>query len=298
MELKKRGIIFLCAIDILALSILALMVLSIPSHKEPVLLSENIEIENPDTSNEVLGVTEEVSRTQDLEICCTVNCLTITSETSEAFFKGEEIDRVVLGKYVQENIYPFFENTSGGKVFVNNKNGEFQSWRSDNRVDLTGLTDKIHDALINSQPSLILEKKNLPGTDGTYATKYIEVDNSAQKLFVWIAGDVVREINLSGPVYGFQVYGVFPIIDKGIEPIAPGGKRMPYWMAFYRSVRQDSWYGLHALIWWYDGAGNKIYEKLSNIGTRQSAGCIRMLLEDAKYLYENFEKGDFILIHE
>jgi len=298
MELKKSGIIFLCAIDVIALSVLAFMVSSIPSYNEPVLLSENTNTEITDNSKEVLGVTEEASHTLDLEICCTVNCLTIASETSETFFKDGEIDKSVLDKYVKENISPFFENTSGGKILVSNKNGEFQSWRSDNRVDLTGLTDKIHDALLNSQPSLILEKKNLPGTDGTYTTKYIEVDNSAQKLFVWTAGDVVREINLSGPVYGFQVYGVFPIIDKGIEPIAPGGKRMPYWMAFYRSVRQDSWYGLHALIWWYDGTGNKVYEKLSNIGTRQSAGCIRMLLEDAKYLYDNFEKGDLILIHE
>jgi len=288
----------LCIVDVFAISILALMISSIPSSQEPIILAENTKAEEMPVPSEVLGLAEEASPTQDLEICCAVNCLTIIAETSESFLKNGEIDKVELDEYVKENIIPFFENTSGGKVLVSNKNGEFQSWRSDNRVDLAGLTDKIHDALINDQTSLILEKKNLPGTEGTYASKYIEVDNSAQKLFVWTAGDVVREINLSGPVYGFQVYGVFPIIDKGIEPIAPGGKRMPYWMAFYRSVRQDSWYGLHALIWWYDEKGNKIYEKLSNIGTRRSAGCIRMLLDDAKYLYDNFEKGDLILIHE
>jgi hypothetical protein len=298
MELKKNGIIFLCIIDMLALSVLALMIFLILHSNESTALSEDIEVKASGISNEVLGVAEEISRTQDLEVCCAVNCLIIPSDISESFFKDGEIDMVALDGYVKEKVYPFFENTSGGKVLVSNKNGQFESWRNDDRADLTGLTDKIHDALVNSQTSLILEKKSLPGTDGTYAAKYIEVDNSAQKLFVWAAGNVVREINLSGPVYGFQVYGVFPIIDKGLEPIAPGGKRMPYWMAFYRSAKQESWYGLHALIWWYDEAGNKIYEKLSNIGTRQSAGCIRMLLADAKYLYENFEKGDLILIHE
>lgn len=298
MELRKRAIIFLCTIDVLALSVLVLMISSIPLKDTPIILSENTNAEAPEASNEVLGVAEEAPLTQDLEICCEVNCLTMTSEISKSFFREDKIDSVLLDKYVKENVEPFFEDTSGGRSLVSNKNGEFKSWRNDNRVDLTGLTEKIHAALVNSQSSLILEKKNLPGTDGTYAEKYIEVDNSAQKLFVWAAGKVVREINLSGPVYGFQVYGVFPIVDKGIEPIAPGGKRMPYWMAFYHSMKQDSWYGLHALIWWYDSAGNKIYEKLSNIGTRRSAGCIRMLLEDAKYLYENFERGDLVLIHE
>lgn len=298
MESKKRGIILLCIIDVLALSVLALMISSIPSRNEPVILTENTNAEATEVSNEVLGVAETITPTQDLEICCAVNCLTITSETSQSFLREGKIDNVLLEKYVSENIKSFFEDTSGGKSLVSNRNGEFKSWTNDYRVDLTGLTEKIHDALVNSLTSLILEKKNLPGTDGTYAGRYIEVDNSAQKLFVWAAGEVVKEINLSGPVYGFQVYGVFPIVDKGIEPIAPGGKRMPYWMAFYHSTKQDSWYGLHALIWWYDSAGNKIYEKLSNIGTRRSAGCIRMLLEDAKYLYENFERGDLVLIHE
>ena len=73
---------------------------------------------------------------------------------------------------------------------------------------------------------------------------------------------------------------------------------MPYWMGFYNSRWQNSWYGLHALIWWYDGEGNKVYESVGNIGLRKSAGCIRMLLEDAKYLYYIFERGDLVLIHE
>lgn len=88
------------------------------------------------------------------------------------------------------------------------------------------------------------------------------------------------------------------MVDKGIEPIAPGGKYMPYWMAFYYSKKQDSWYGLHGLIWMKRDDGTRWIEPETNIGLRKSAGCIRMVVADAKYLYENFEKGDFILIHE
>ncbi len=94
------------------------------------------------------------------------------------------------------------------------------------------------------------------------------------------------------------MYGVFPIVDKGEAPIAPTGDYMPYWMAFYYSPKQEAWYGLHGLIWWYDDDGNKEYEPESNIGVRRSGGCIRMLVEDAKYIYDIFEKGDLVLIHE
>ena len=73
---------------------------------------------------------------------------------------------------------------------------------------------------------------------------------------------------------------------------------MPYWMAFYYSPKQNTYWGLHALIWWYDENGRKVYEPTSNIGVRRSGGCIRMLVEDAKFLYEIYEKGDPILIHE
>ena len=97
---------------------------------------------------------------------------------------------------------------------------------------------------------------------------------------------------------GFEVYGVFPIIDKGIQPMAPSGHYMPYWMAFYYSPWQNSWYGLHGLVWWYDDSGSKVFENTDYIGVRRSKGCIRMLKDDAKYLYDRYEKGDHILIHE
>lgn len=292
MEFKKIAILLLGVVDVCAVAILLVMLSLMPSFPKQ---SQVSEVASVNTSNNVLGVAEAPKY---LEICCEGSCITIPSETYESFLKDGLLDDTLLKKYVDEKIVPFFENSSGGKTIVSNKGGKFISWNRDIRPNTSKLFEKIKKSFLDGRTGLKIAKEDLPGTDGTFASKYIEIDNSRQKLFVWMDGSVVKEIRLSGPVYGFQVYGVFPIIDKGIEPIAPGGKRMPYWMAFYHSTKQDSWYGLHALIWWYDSAGNKIYEKSANIGTRQSAGCVRMLLADAKYLYENFEKGDMILIHE
>jgi lipoprotein-anchoring transpeptidase ErfK/SrfK len=51
-------------------------------------------------------------------------------------------------------------------------------------------------------------------------------------------------------------------------------------------------------VWWYDDNGNVVHENTDYIGVRRSNGCIRMLRDDAKYLYDRYGKGDHILIHE
>lgn len=259
--------------------------------------------------NNVLGAETQTTEAElpdlysSLDICTKDTCWTITGKAVESFYTNGLLQEADLNAYLQSKVIPYFESFYGGKQTVHNNNGEFNTWIKDVHPDFTNMLADIEGILNRNKNGKAIDTYNLtvdslPGTDGTYAAKYMEVDNSAQKMYVWMDEKVVRTIGLSGPVYGFQVYGVFPIVDKGIEPIAPGGKRMPYWMAFYYSKSQSSWYGLHALIWWYDANGNKIYENTKNIGTRQSAGCIRMLLADAKYLYENFKVGDILLIHE
>lgn len=242
----------------------------------------------------------EKKKFSDIDICCEERCYNLDATDIEEFFDDEQLNEKRLMSYVLEDIFPFFEKNFGGTTIVKNGKGSFVTWVADKRPELSGLYKDLQNVLKRDvyPDEILIYKKELPGTDGSYAQRYIEIDNSRQKLYYWYKGKVEKIIRLSGPKYGFQVYGVFPIIDKGIAPIAPSGNYMPYWMAFYYSPRQDSWYGLHALIWHYNDDGKRVYESLDNIGKRKSAGCIRMLVEDAKYLYERMEKGERILIHE
>ena len=225
---------------------------------------------------------------------------TIPHKDFLSLLRDSVLDKEKFQVYLSRRIVPYFETIFGDKETVKNSKGSFLTRKNDIVPNYSTLYDKINSSYISGITDIRvdIDGGHGPGTDGKYAEKYMEVDNSQQKLYVWKEGEVQRVIGLSGPVYGWQVYGVFPIVDKGREPIAPGGKYMPYWMAFYYSKKQDSWYGLHALIWMYKADGSKWFEPESNIYTRQSAGCIRMVLEDAKYLYENFQKGDILLIHE
>lgn len=237
-----------------------------------------------------------------LEICHDYFCYTIGKDSIKSFYNGSQLNRRELYMYLLENVVTYFEKLSGGKTKIENRSGSFYIWENDYIFDTSNIYTDVEDILLNRFEKnyiwkIEIDKKDIPGTTGTYADKYIEVDYSKQKLYVWLDHELVKTILLSGAKNDFEVYGVFPIVDKGIQPIAPGEKYMPYWMAFYYSPSQDSWYGLHALIWWYDDSGNKIFESVGNIGIRRSRGCIRMLLEDAKFLYDNFDKGDPILIH-
>lgn len=235
-----------------------------------------------------------------ISICHEEYCQYIFDDDIKTFLANGGIDKDKFNSFLESVIKPFFEAKYGQKTIVKNSKGEFVAKMEDIEIVYSNIFEKINSSFISGVKNIKidLDYSASAGTDGKYADKYIEVDNSQQRLYVWRDGKVEKVIMLSGPVYGWQVYGVFPIVDKGREPIAPGGKYMPYWMAFYYSKKQNSWYGLHGLIWMYKDDGSKWFEPLSNIGTRQSAGCIRMVLEDAKYLYENFEKGDLILIHE
>jgi len=262
------------------------------------------EVNNQSLNSETeVGSQEESTEFSTLNICYKESCKIISSEDMEAFYIDDKIDVQSVYMYILEYVVPYFEQFNGKKILVKNSKGSFYTWQEDSIIDMDSIYVDIANLLKESGQDgkslkYDLYKKESPGTDGKYTSRYIEIDNSRQKLYVWEDGEVVKEINLSAAKSGWEVYGVFPIVDKGIEPMAPSGNYMPYWMAFYYSSSQDSWYGLHGLVWWYDGNGNVIHENTDYIGVRRSKGCIRMLKDDAKYLYDRYEKGDHILIHE
>ena len=230
-----------------------------------------------------------------VSVCHIENCVYLSSEDVK---KDGVLDEGMVYQEVLDKVLPYFETTYGGMATASNEKGSFIYWKSDNIPDLTDIYSEVYRSFKSGLDTNVeIELRDMASTNGKYAQKYIEIDNSRQRLFVWNNGEVEREILLSGPKEGYEVYGVFPIVDKGLSPKAPTGDYMPYWMAFHYSGGQDSWYGLHGLIWWYEN-GTQVFESESNIGVRKSGGCIRMVEEDAKYLYENFQKGDVILIHE
>jgi lipoprotein-anchoring transpeptidase ErfK/SrfK len=250
------------------------------------------------STTEVVGVTD--SPNYNILFCYMDFCKKLENEKFLKMIQDGDISKDLFNTWVHSDVEKYFSPLYSKKELVKNSKGEYLSRISEYVPNYTVVYNSLNTKYRSGEHDIIVEIPSImtASTDGKFAYKYIEVDNTQQKLYVWIDGVVVREIFLSGAREDSSVRGVFKIVDKGLQPIAPGNKYMPYWMAFYYEPTKSTWYGLHGLIWIPRSDGSRWVESESNIGKRISGGCIRMLVEDAKYLYGIFEKGDYVLIHD
>lgn len=143
-----------------------------------------------------------------------------------------------------------------------------------------------------------VKKQEIPGTDGSFADKYIELDDSQQHIYAWEKGQVVADYEVSGFYDEYAVYGVFTVREKAKNAWSPiAEKWMPWWMAFYYDPKQEAWYGIHELVYWTDDAGVYHEESSDSIGQKKSGGCVRLDRGEAEELYKWAEEGDYVLIH-
>lgn len=136
------------------------------------------------------------------------------------------------------------------------------------------------------------------GTDGAYAPKYIEVDQSQQHLYAWEEGRIVLDFPVSGFFDRYAFFGVYKIYNKSPNAWSPIAKKwMPFWMAYYYDPIQDAWMGIHEIVYWYDENGVYQQESSDSIGQQKSAGCIRLDRGKTEILYNWVEVDIPVLIH-
>ena len=119
----------------------------------------------------------------------------------------------------------------------------------------------------------------------------IDVNLTLQKVSILYKGDTLKVMPCSGgktetptPTGNFKtsqkIYWAFvPKFNQGAY----------YWTRFYGS------YLFHSVP--YDENKNMLTEELAKIGTPASHGCIRLYLEDARWLYETLPLGVEVYIH-
>lgn len=170
----------------------------------------------------------------------------------------------------------------------------YQESVCDSGIEAATLSD-----LLTKNPVVWVLKKEGAGTDGLYASKYIEVDDSQQHLYLWQDGGVIRDYEISGFYPEYAVYGVFSIINKSVNAWSSIAKKwMPWWMAYYYDGRQNAMLGIHELVYWTDENGVYHEESSESIGKKKSGGCIRLDRGQARELYDVIEVGTPVLIHE
>lgn len=231
----------------------------------------------------------------------------VSSRLSEVWKGSEAMDIVSNSRgtfrYTKTGYGPDIEDAVGGIVRILSQRIEDYAGRS---CDVLGISAEAvngtvegPDYTVSQENSTVLVgKTEVSGTDGIYADRYIEIDDSQQHLYVWEDNDVIMDFEISGAFDEYVVFGVFVVGEKSINAWSDIAKKwMPYWMSFYYNPNQEAWYGIHELVWWDDSDGIRHVEPSSRIGTRRSGGCLRMDRGKAEQVYNWANVGDLVLIH-
>jgi len=137
------------------------------------------------------------------------------------------------------------------------------------------------------QPSL--DEENIDYSDsGNFR---IEIDLGRQRVIVFYKDDILREMICSGGAPESPTpMGEF-ITSQKIEYsfVERFGVGAYYWIRFFED------YLIHSVP--FDENGEMIIEEFEKIGSPASHGCIRLKLEEAKWLYETLPLGVKVLIY-
>jgi len=128
--------------------------------------------------------------------------------------------------------------------------------------------------------------------DVSSATKWkIDVSINEQKVRIYSEDELIKEWIASTGENNYTPLGSFTIKQKGewffSEKFKQGGK---WWVAF-----KGNNYLFHSVP--MDRHQNIIPEEAEKLGSAVSHGCIRLRVEDAKWLYDNIPEGTLVLIH-
>ena len=120
----------------------------------------------------------------------------------------------------------------------------------------------------------------------------IEVDLSRQIVLVYCKNALIKEMKCSGGKESSHTpIGEFSTTEKVYyQWVAKFNVGAYYWTRFYKD------YLFHSVP--FNEDGEMIEEEYNRLGTPASHGCIRLKLDEAKWLYEKLPSGVKVSIHE
>ncbi|MBP9690786.1 L,D-transpeptidase [Candidatus Woesebacteria bacterium] len=158
------------------------------------------------------------------------------------------------------------------------------------------ITDRMNGLLTDD---IIVDLKTLPNTDGSYAEKYIEVDISQQKMYLFQGGSRIATHSISSGLYYPTPKGEFKILNKAKNAYSDiYHVYMPYWMAFYYGPDVQAYFGIHELPYWVSSDGSKHQRPREFIGQPKTGGCVALDVGVAREVYEFSEVGMTVVIFE
>jgi hypothetical protein len=124
-----------------------------------------------------------------------------------------------------------------------------------------------------------------PNTDGSLAAKYIEVDISQQKMYLFKDGNVYKTYKVSTGLDEPTPVGRFTILNKvglGFSDIY--NVWLPWWMGFSYSDKLHAYFGIHEQPYTITTDGKPVIRD-NRLGTPSTGGCIALAPGAAQEVY-------------
>jgi hypothetical protein len=156
----------------------------------------------------------------------------------------------------------------------------------DDETEIERLTAAIEQAYESGETEFTRTSENMVSLGDTY----IEINLTSQELFCYKNGEMILQTDIvSGkPSTGCATpAGIYTIRSKSSPAVLVGETyRTPvsYWMPFNGGI------GLHDATWQSAFGGSRYI-------TNGSHGCINLRLDVAKFIYENYSAGDFVVLY-
>lgn len=137
-----------------------------------------------------------------------------------------------------------------------------------------------------------------PNTNGSLADKYIEVDISQAKMYLFSGGKVYKSFKVStGSDYPTPT-GHFAIINKvGLGYSNIYQDWLPWWMGFAYSRELNAYFGIHEQPYRLTSDGKIVAASPAAIGTPSTGGCVALAPGAAREVYAFADVGTPVYIY-
>lgn len=126
-----------------------------------------------------------------------------------------------------------------------------------------------------------------PNSLGELASKYIEVDLSQQKMYLFRNKVLLNSYRVSTGKYYPTPVGRFKILNKAVNAYSGiYNVYMPYWMAFSYASDIGAYLGIHELPYYLTVEGQTVRRPPEFIGSPNTGGCIALEVGKAQDVYK------------
>jgi len=124
-----------------------------------------------------------------------------------------------------------------------------------------------------------------PNTDGSVADKYIEVDISQQRMYLFQNGKVLKTFPVSTGLDEPTPIGKFTVLNKmGLGFSTIYNVWLPWWMGFSYSDKLHAYFGIHEQPYVLTSEGKPIIPD-NRLGTPSTGGCVALAPGAAQEVY-------------